>query len=63
MSRSLKFCSCIRGLWLQVDGRDGDALGVGERSNGTLRLDGALPIMADFSGAEAPITAAVAASS
>jgi hypothetical protein len=45
----LKFCSSIRGLWLQVAGRDGDALGVGERSNGILRLDGALPIMAYFS--------------
>jgi hypothetical protein len=45
----LKFCSRIRGLWLQVAGRDGDALGVGERNNGILRLDGDLPIMADFS--------------
>jgi hypothetical protein len=49
MSASLKFCGRIRGLWLQVVGRDGDALGLGERSNGILRLDGALPIMADFS--------------
>jgi hypothetical protein len=30
ISPSLKICSRIRGLWLQVAGRDGDALGVGE---------------------------------
>jgi hypothetical protein len=47
MSLSLKFCRRIRGLWLQVAVCDGDALGVGERSNGVLRLDGALKIMAD----------------
>jgi hypothetical protein len=63
MSPSLKFCCRIRGLWLQVAGRDVDALGAGERTNGLLRLDGALPIMSDFSSAEAPITAATAASS
>jgi hypothetical protein len=49
MGPPLKFCSCIRVLWLEVAGRDGDALGVGERSNGILRLDGALPVMVDFS--------------
>jgi hypothetical protein len=49
MSPCLKFCSRIRGLWLQVAGRDGDALGAGETSNGISLLDGALPIMADFS--------------
>jgi hypothetical protein len=49
MGPSLKFCSLIRGLWLPVDSLDGDALGVGEKSNGILRLDGAFPIMADFS--------------
>jgi hypothetical protein len=49
MSPSQKFCSRIRGLLLQVAGRDGDALGVGERGNGILRLDGVFPIMADFS--------------
>jgi hypothetical protein len=48
-SPSLKFCIRIWGLWLQVAGRDGDALGVGDRSNGILRLDGALPIMGDVS--------------
>jgi hypothetical protein len=48
---------------LQAAGREGDAPGAGERSNGILRLDGALQITADFSWAEAPITAAVAASS
>jgi hypothetical protein len=46
---SLKFCSRIRGLWLQVAGRGGDALGARERSNGVLRLDGSLPTMTDFS--------------
>jgi hypothetical protein len=49
MGPSFKFRSRIRGLWLQVAGRDGDALGVGERSNSILRLDGALLIIADFS--------------
>jgi hypothetical protein len=47
-SPSLKVCGRIRGLWLQVAGRDGDALGAGEGSSGILRLDGALTIMADF---------------
>jgi hypothetical protein len=46
---SLKFCSRIRGLWWQVAGRGGDALGAGERSNGILRSDGSSPTMADFS--------------
>jgi hypothetical protein len=36
MSPSMKFCSRIRGLWLQVAGRNGDALGVGERTNSIL---------------------------
>jgi hypothetical protein len=49
MGPFLKFCRRIRGLRLQVAGRDGDALGVGERSKGVLRLDGSLPNMADFS--------------
>jgi hypothetical protein len=48
MSPSLKFSSRILGLWLEVAGRDGDALGVGERSNGILWLDGVLPIKAEF---------------
>jgi hypothetical protein len=48
-SLSLTFCNRIQGLWLQVAGRDGDALGAWERSNGLLRLDGAIPIMSDFS--------------
>jgi hypothetical protein len=38
MSRSVKSCSCIRGLWLEVAGRNGDAQSVGERSNAMLRL-------------------------
>jgi hypothetical protein len=49
VSPSLKFCSRIPGLWLQVAGRDGGALGGGEKSNGILRLDGALPNMEVFS--------------
>jgi hypothetical protein len=49
MSPSLKFCSRIWDLWLHAAGRGGNALGVGERSNVILRLDGALPIMEDFS--------------
>jgi hypothetical protein len=48
MSPSLKCCNRIRGLWLQVAGREGDDLGFGERRNSILRLNGALPIMEDF---------------
>jgi hypothetical protein len=38
ISPSVKSCICIRGLWLEVAGRDGDAQGTGERSNAILRL-------------------------
>jgi hypothetical protein len=49
MSPSLKFCNRIWGLSLHAAGRGGNGLGVEERSDGILRLDGAIPIMADFS--------------
>jgi hypothetical protein len=38
MNPSVISCICIRGLWLEVAGRDGDAQGTGERSNAILRL-------------------------
>jgi hypothetical protein len=38
MSPSVKSCIRIRGVWLEVAGRDGDAQGTGERSNAILRL-------------------------
>jgi hypothetical protein len=38
MSPSVKSCICIRGLWLEVAGRDGDAQGTGESSNAILLL-------------------------
>jgi hypothetical protein len=54
----------VRGLWLQLAraASDDDVLGVVERSGGVLRVDDALPLMADFSRAEPRVTAAVAAS-
>jgi hypothetical protein len=46
MSPSVKSCICIRGLWLEVAGRDGDAQGTGERKQCHITVDGALPLIA-----------------
>jgi hypothetical protein len=47
-NRSITYHIRIWGLWLQVAGLDGDALGDEERSNGIWPLDGPLPFTADF---------------
>lgn len=49
-------------LWLEIAGSAEDPLGVAERSNGFLRVDDVLPLMSDFTRAEAKVTSAIATS-